>query len=427
MASKPPISRPATGVIGPGQYYRSDDPNNFSPAVTIPRAGRSQLVDPEGSGAPGPGHYNSAESTLNKGGVSFKGKSSALLVEKNEGGPGPGQYHKYQDLGARGYSIPKAERDGTGEGNLIGPGHYATTEGLGKHGISIPRTGREPGYSETQQIGPGAYNIDRGLGNQGQGSFGRQPRQLIGEGLSSTGELGPGAYVGVQGFGDKKKGPTIRGKPRPNSAAPGSRLGPGQYYSQQQNGIPASAYSFGKGNRDHGKNQGGVGPGQYGTMRPKNNGKGITFGRSTRMAQKSDNLVGPGQYCQQKPLNKNARPATSKGTFGNAERKIGERLQETGAAANLGPGYYSIKEKNKNGWKFGNEKRDGHYKSDNPVGPGAYTIQSELNLVGGAIGRAPREKPTSNSKGGNMYQIPSSIPDVPKYLLPPPNKRKIHI
>lgn len=210
--------------------------------------------------------------------------------------------------------------------------------------------------------------------------------------------IGPGLYtVADTTFArDGSKGCTILGKPRPQSATHMSRLGPGQYY-RNTGDLQNEAYSFGK-HRRQGLTYGHenkIGPGQYGNLRDKGFGtKGHRFGSSTRDQGKIDNPLGPGQYSSQR--SKASRPATSKGTFGVAERKIGERLRETGCAKNLGPGYYSIKDDNGGGWKFGKQERGANEgKFNNPMGPGSYNVRSKPSTKGGLIGtgsRNPGEK-----------------------------------
>ena len=242
--------------------------------------------------------------------------------------------------------------------------------------------------------------------------------------------IGPGLYTLADDTFAKNnnKGCTILGKPRAQSAAHGSRLGPGQYYKNTGK-LENEAYSFGtnirKGLTYGHENR--VGPGQYGNLRDKGFGrKGISFGKSTRDQGKIDNPLGPGQYSSQQ--SKAIRPVTSTGTFGTAERKIGDRLRETGCAKNLGPGYYSVKDEHKGGNKFGFQTRGANEgKFNNPMGPGSYNITNKPSSKGGKIGTSSRNQGDNSGKTTGYYTVPATVPDVPKYLLPPPNQRKIHL
>lgn len=295
----------------------------------------------------------------------------------------------------------------------------------------MPKAGREEGKTPDNPLGPGTYNISRDIVGKERGTFGRDKRKMGDElGDPDLMALGPGAYTLEEDTfkKDNGRGFSIVGKPRAQSATPGSKLGPGQYY-RNSGALNNEVYSFGKGKRaglTYNENNK-VGPGQYGSMRDKSFGsKGISFGKSTREGKGQGSGVGPGQYCAQK--SKAIRPVTSVGTFGTAERKIGDRLRETGCAKNLGPGYYSVKDNQNNGWSFGKQDRGANEgKFNNPMGPGSYTVKSEFSKRGGLIGTSSRNPTDKSTKPPGFYSIPATVPDAPKYLLPPKNERKIHI
>lgn len=304
-----------------------------------------------------------------------------------------------------------------------------------KGGISFPKTGRnDEDHLNDGKLGPGAYNISRDIIGKQRGTFGKERRALNGEeagGDPDLAHLGPGAYTLQDDTFKKgnKRGCTILGKPRAQSAYGRNKLGPGQYY-KDSGVLKNEAYSFGKDQRKgltyNEANK--IGPGQYGLMRKKDFGtKGVSFARSKRDGPKSGSNLGPGQYCSQK--SKKVRPETMMGTFGTAERKIGERLRDTGCAgAHLGPGYYSSKTKQAGGWSFGKENRQGlAHKSDNNLGPGAYNIKPSANKKGGLIGTSTRDPKDKINKTPGFYKIPATVPDVPKYLLPAEKDRKIHM
>lgn len=77
--------------------------------------------------------------------------------------------------------------------------------------------------------------------------------------------------------------------------------------------------------------------------------------------------------------------------------------------------------------KFGREPRDRGQKSDIP-GPGAYDQNGKYPASAAkfSFSKAPREQPIKNETP-DFYDIPHSIPNVPKYNYPEPAKRKIHL
>ncbi len=305
-------------------------------------------------------------------------------------------------------------------------------KGSDNMGITIPRAGRPDGYDDTNKVGPGAYNISRDIVTRERGTFGKSRRVLNGEEVEidpDLAKIGPGAYTIEDDTFQKGngKGITILGKPRAQSAQPGSKLGPGQYY-RDTGKLANEAYSFGKDIRKgltYNENNR-VGPGQYGTLRNKRFGKnGISFARSKRTDLKTDSGLGPGYYSSQRV--KKVQPEVAVGTFGTAERKIGERLNDKGSASHIGPGYYTRKEKRNSGWTFGKDGREGLGVNANNLGPGAYNIKNELGKKLGIMGRSSRDPKDKINKTPGFYKIPATVPDVPKYLLPAENKRKIHL
>lgn len=277
-------------------------------------------------------------------------------------------------------------------------------------------------------VGPGAYEISRNIVGRERGTFGKERRVLVGpEKVGDAVALGPGSYYAEDDTFKKGngKGFSLVGKPRAQSASH-HKLGPGQYYKEETPGA-AEAYSIPKAGRGGPSNgpPSKVEPGQYGNLRDKSFGKkGVSFAKSTREGKPQGSGVGPGQYSAQQP--KVPRPVSAVGTFGTADRKIGERLEEKGSAKNIGPGYYTSKQKDrKTGWSFGKEGRGGPTdKQANALGPGAYNVKTGLGSKLGVIGKAPKNgEPAKNNVP--FYSIPATVPDVPKYLMPPKNQRKI--
>lgn len=74
MGVKPPAPEAQTKDLGPGQYFKTEEATG---GVTIPKSGRGAFYDASDNGL-GPGQYHYETSTLNKNGVSFKGKVAGL-------------------------------------------------------------------------------------------------------------------------------------------------------------------------------------------------------------------------------------------------------------------------------------------------------------------------------------------------------------
>ena len=303
------------------------------------------------------------------------------------------------------------------------------TPGKKSGGITIPKTGRFALHGDADgMVGPGAYEISRNIVSRERGTFGREKRVFVGpEKVGDAVALGPGSYYAEDDTFKKGngKGFSLVGKPRAQSASQ-NKIGPGQYYKDEKLGVN-EAYSIPKAGRgdlsDGQPNR--VGPGQYGNLRDKSFGKkGVSFAKSTRDGKQQGSGVGPGQYSAQQ--SKVPRPVSAVGTFGTADRRIGERLEEKGSAKNLGPGYYTSKQKDKKtGWSFGKEGRGGPTDNQaNPLGPGAYNVKAGLGSKLGVIGRAPKSGDASKNNVP-FYSLPATVPDVPKYLLPPKHQRKI--
>lgn len=419
----------ADDVVGPGRYNVSVE--DRKQGITMPKSNRKEPYADQNQMV-GPGRYETNKSTLRDTGVSFKGNVSALMNREENGMPGPGQYEAGVGVeNSRGYTIPKATIEHFTETGVIGPGEYdGKIIKKGKGGVSFPHTGRDDkDRLANGKLGPGAYEISRDIISKNNGSFGREKRTLVDIKNVQEGALGPGAYT-LEDDTFKKgngKGYSIVGKGRAQSANT-NKVGPGQYFHEEKLGQN-EVYSFPKGGRVdlyNGKPNR-VGPGQYGNLRDKNFGKkGISFGKSTRDGGKEGGSgLGPGQYSSQQ--SKVGRPISSVGTFGTEERKIGARLEEKGSAKNIGPGYYTSKAKDKkNGWSFGKEGRDQKSldKGGN-VGPGSYNLKNGFSSKFGAFGKAPKAG-ADQKNNVPFYSVPASVPDVPKYLLPPKNQRKIH-
>ena len=78
--------------------------------------------------------------------------------------------------------------------------------------------------------------------------------------------------------------------------------------------------------------------------------------------------------------------------------------------------------------------RDKKFRGNNngeTPGPGSYKIEGKLGQGGKSGNRFGQsglgKQKEAAGEQGKFYNIPSSIPDVAKYLLPENDKRKIHL
>jgi len=135
----------------------------------------------------------------------------------------------------------------------------------------------------------------------------REKREFIGpnEAIPTGDKLGPGYYF-TEETEAKKIGPSFPKKGRAaSSTQKDNTLGPGQYYSSTRefsNRPEVNLGSFGRASRSDFKYGATPGPGQYGTLRGKQEkrGGGFTFGKSTKMDNKQVHALGPGQYSKKR-------------------------------------------------------------------------------------------------------------------------------
>ena len=283
--------------------------------------------------------------------------------------------------------------------------------------------GKRPGLhdGENFEIGPGHYN------NGSKGTLDRRhgkiPKAKRGHNLiSGSGAIGPGDY---NTYYDPKRGGkpgwTIAQRYRGHEGDDGP--GPGNY-----NDVPESKFKkslnqgvkFGRSKRqgiDSGDSK--IGPGAYNNAKDGLRG-GFSFGRDPRKGDDRENIPGPGAYDTSKFQGKRSKTV---GSFGKRKRNIGGTLDKDGA---VGPGYYDPK---KNFWNKGHtmgKDRKLRLQENSGPDPTSYNLKSSsFKRTGYSFPRAPGAKQNVTTPG--FHKIPCSVPDVANYLLPAPQKRKIHL
>lgn len=420
------------------------------PAYTFKKS-QSQSRAPQ---QPGPGSYdpsfNFVENSHNLS-LKYSREEAKTLTREGTTLPGPGAYGEPKLDSGKLYSFSRRDRFGNEKGkNGLDPGSYEPLEAFKKvrpsekqfHFSKEDRSHKQP----NSVPGPGAYTVSPPTLDR-KGGF-------IPKGVS-------------QNFGKK-----------------GLNLGPGQYE------IPPVAslnkgISFVKSEKALNMAKEGLGPGQYETCHdPFKTNKQVYIGKSRRMFQKSDKIeaIGPGAYNIQSETKtggfsfpKNEREGNAKGVSpgpgaydkkGLAEEKkvggfIGQSTQKLSKKEVPDPGAYDSKIEvyDKKGAFIGKENRF-KQKIDNIPGPGKYdkkidekcqsfffeksvfkpkktenpavgTYDLNYNAVekkdgGGKFWR--RDLGTHMKEDqGKFYDIPHSIPDVPKYNYPDKSKLKIHL
>ena len=397
---KQSISRPSskTNNVGPGQY-ETEEP--FAKVRGFYFAGSGHRGATKPTDAPGPGQYDYID-TLNglnssqKNTVFSKAPRPDSITRSKIGVPGPGQYNitelpskvdQFRSNG--GYRFTHSTKSSNhGNRDMPGPGAYDADTGLGgtmnrSKGYSVSRAPLRPDSSNKFVPGPGAYTPPDTLTANANGiKFGKAARR----GLERDSDApAPNAYNILDTDIVQKRSPGVKfGKSVPKN--PGSSVpGPGNYE------VPVTAISSSQGTR---------------------------FSRASRTHYKENAVPGPGQYDSSIYGN-----STNKGTFRFDKQQRGKQ-----ALSNVpGPGTYDLKGDNGTKYSFQKNPRMGQKANDVP-GPGQYDAK-----LGNWSQHFPKfvntkSKPKlTDSVGPGMYDIPHSIPDVPRYNYPGAAQRKIHL
>lgn len=328
-------------------------------------------------------------------------------------GVGPGAYetNKSSFHITRG-TFPRGARDKFKPGLEIGPGSYdASKNGFGgKGGYTIQGKARAGEGDEVP--GPAAYDYGKFLDKQDWSKGFKLPRAEK-KGQNPSNDIGPGGYD----LKDPKGGGFSFGKDKKDHEGMQFVPGPGQYPLKD---VPPlnSGVKFGRQKRgmNYKSTVTDAGPGAYNLKDP--NGGGFSFGKDPKDHISESAVPGPGQYPAKK-----VNPLSNLGKFGRQRRGIDINKDKTGAAG--GPGDYNPKVDNwSGGYSIGREKRHGLADEAGNPGVGAYEIR-DPKRGGYSFKRSNKDQKPATTPG--FYPPMYSVPDVPKYLLPPEPQRKIHL
>jgi hypothetical protein len=395
---RPESSRPASKTvnIGPGQYDCNRLPQRVKGYYFT--SSTKKFLENKSIG-PGPGRYDYEEEL-----VKLKSKSGKFLFNRSAriesmdkfqmAIPGPGKYlveklspalEKFKNNS--GFYFSKSRKDDLVKVRTSspGPGAYDTEtitalNQKGK-GFSLPKSNSRPGSALTEIPGPGSYRLSDSLKTMGI-VFGRESRQSL-----SKKDLipGPGVYDATINPSAFKKSPEISFGKEIVKFVPSNIPGPGKY-TPKQSSIDERGIIFAKEKRDMIKENEVPGPGNY-NVAPFYKISKSTFRFGTEPKGKNERIdsPGPGAYNPVKPS------LISNVALPHAPRSADPRSEVPG------PGKYNIKNTNwdKNVLRF---------------------IRLET-----------KERVLSANVGPGMYDIPHSIPDVPKYNYPDSDRRKIRL
>lgn len=226
-------------------------------------------------------------------------------------------------------------------------------------------------------------------------------------------EIGPGAYE----IKDKHDGGFRFGKDKRDHLDKEEKPGPGAYKLGEVPPISPSG-KFTKAPRALTKvKENPIGPGAY-DLKDKHDG-GFHFGRDKRNHDHDSQIPGPGNYELKK-----VGPLSNLGSFPKQPRNIGSVKNLTQA----GPGQYDPKVDNwSGGYTVGRDKRRGIAESRETPGVGQYQLKGQFEdpKHGYSFKRGAQGEKTNTTPG--FYKPMYSVPDVPRYLLPPEPQRKIHL
>lgn len=376
----------------------------------------------------GPGQYDLPDDNWAKPSTKFskaeRGKWNPNPV------PGPGQYdyeHIQETIKSEQQNVKfgKAPRNSHG-GNLKaipGPGQYDVQEVSqrverfrAKSGYKFDKSDRVGMYKDKPVPGPGAYDAKQEyvLEHKRGYSLGKAKYNQL---LPSKTVPGPGAYEPVLtsanpnvkfGKDERVTIPLKKGVP-----------GPGQYdASDQFNKLSAKpGVKFCK-SEAHFKENKVPGPGNYDPKVGALEKRSVPFLKEERGKVVPSRVPGPGQYD-------NTLDLTAKvGNF-----KFGKEPRGKSAVKPVpGPGAYDPKtESSQPTYKIGKQERLIDHKSIVP-GPGNYNYDPKLwDKHFPKFGQAGALGQKQNPVGPGMYEIPGTIPDVPRYNYPDSANRKIKV
>jgi hypothetical protein len=367
------------------------------------------------SNFPGPGAYPLSH-FLDASSSKLKKRKSKRLKDKSEKSnietPGPSSYYPSKPKTAIAYSMGNNTFAlMASETNQLGPGQYDPNFSAIKPATanSFTRAPKMPENTELKVPGPGTYEVSPGKSSP-QVAFTREAR---GKKLKSD-YPGPGEYY-IPGLTDelrRKMGKSMLSKSPITTNEP-NFPGPGAYFVKDKRQGPA--FSVGRGKRTEiAALRNTPGPGNYEQRTSALGNKSKSFGTGIRPGiAKANGFPGPGAYNSRSFIEEG--PKYSLVARKNEVKSVellpgpGQYNPEIGAGraepthAVIGTGQRT------------NENRRGIRVSP---GPGAYEFESRRNGPKWSFKKDAKEKASyEDEPGPGQYEIPTTIPDVPKYLL----------
>ena len=383
------------------------------PARSFGRAARS-LSAPKAN-YPGPGSYQ-IQSFLELSTTGKSTKKPKQVKEKSEKSkidtPGPASYNpqklrndiKYS-MGNKTFSLISSET------NAVGPGQYDPNfeSVFPAKSNTIGKANREPLISSGILPGPGSYSLTE-IKEVPQFVFPKEPR-----GKRNIPDYpAPGEY-NIPGLTDElkhKMGKTILPR-RPLITKDSGAPGPGAYDVKLPNNLPS--FSVGNGKRS---NLTAIntqpGPGQYDPKNPSQTTTSKSIGTGARPPlAKTNNFPGPGAYDSNSFISEGPKYSL-----------VGRKAEVKNITNPPGPGQYNpdITATRPDGvhpvigtGQRTNESRRG---LRNFPGPGAYDPNLFSDSPKWTFKKDPKEIMNfEDEPGPGQYEIPPTVPDVPKYLL----------
>ena len=365
----------------------------------------------------GPGAYNVNMKGHVKGYYHGKSKGDRQILKNNDT-PGPGQYNYDQFIQKFTKSnhvvFDKTKKNRQDTSLPVGPGQYDTqkyTMFEGKNKAWSFNKAKNTKDNENTIPGPGSYNSQKYYDSRDKGPGFSLTKASKFKGLKNN-TPGPGMYNNeIRAFSN-------RGHHFPKSqekAKIEEIPGPG-HYDPNVNKLKdkAPGIKFEKTDKLN-KIQNIPGPGQYENKLSAFTSKGAIFNKSKRENTRNDDKPAPGHYNI--PL---------------IDKPIGIVFDKQ-AVRNFkinsipGPGQYNYEEKHKA--KFALPKASKKTETNEVPGPGHYNTKfDDWNKRVPGFDRTGRlGKENTLPVGPGHYNIPHSIPDVPKYNYPDVSQRKIHI
>jgi hypothetical protein len=404
---------------GPGTYNIRSEDIQVSSSVIFTDSKRQELFKVKD--VPGPGQYNlngslfGSKSTSQLKSQTYQEKPEKPLIVQ----PGPGSYNPNPirsvysySLGNKTYTLDKIDR------NSLGPGSYSPREELGiKPKLATFSKSQRFKELKSQVPGPGTY--DNSEQKEPATKFAMSARDNFKLGVSP----GPGEYEisrdlgGVQ-MSFKTRKPLIKQNYVP---------GPGTYDIKEIKDSPG--YKLGTSGRSKVELPVDTpGPGEYEAVISKNT-VGKSFGKGERQNIFADSFTpGPGAYDpKQAKIGEGQKVAIQ-------DRNIKHHINE-----NPGPAYYHPKPEqvliNHSSLKFSRSPRweksglPSFMGRNNNPGPGAYeNPETSKKPSGWTFTKDLKHKTIEDDEPGpGHYNIPSTIPDVAKYLVPEKSSDKFII